>query len=504
MSDDEDELRVCHNCVGEAYLSAAIAKSGVVALCDYCDEDEEPTISINELANEIEGAFERHYERTSPDPDDFQSAMLRDKEVDYEWWREGEQVVWAIANAASVAKEIAQDVLDILEDRHSVADSDYVGEEQEFDSNSSYEEKGANDYAFRVEWDSVERSIKERTRFFNRDADTFFTRLFQNLDQLTTRQGKSVIVLAGPDQETKSFFRARVFHSGVDDEIVRALKRPDREIGPPPPHLARAGRMNAQGISVFYGASDLAAALAEIRPPVGSRVLVGRFELARPVRLLDVEALRSVFIEGSIFNPEYIGHLELAQFLGRLSERMTMPVMPDDEPKEYLITQMIADFVAQIGEPPIDGMLYRSAQTEGGHLNVVLFNHASCVAELDVPSNAEVDARTYEMDDEGGSINYSVIEWIPPAEEITAPEPRWPFSLDQLGPFNDDTVVSHHDGRPVTLRLDPKSLEVHHVSGVKIVTESFEVDRRRHQRQDVRKISQLPGVEKLDQDLGFY
>ena len=46
---------------------------------------------------------------------------------------------------------------------------------------------------------------------------------------------------------------------------------------------------------------------------------------------------------------------------------MTMPVMPDDEPKEYLITQMIADFVAQVGEPPIDGMLYRSVQCAGEH-----------------------------------------------------------------------------------------------------------------------------------------
>ena len=156
MSDDENDQRVCHNCVGEAYLSESIAKNGVIALCDYCNDDEEPTITISELADEIEGAFDRHYERTSPDPDDFQSAMLRDKEIDYEWWREGEQVLWAIANAASVAEEVAQDVLDILEERHAVAASDYVGEEQEFDSDSYYEEKGANDYNFRMEWDAVE------------------------------------------------------------------------------------------------------------------------------------------------------------------------------------------------------------------------------------------------------------------------------------------------------------------------------------------------------------
>lgn len=503
MSDDDDQKRVCHNCVGETYLSELIAKNGVIAHCDYCDEDEEPTFTITNLADEVEGAFERHYERTSPEPDDFQSAMLRDKEIDYEWWREGEEVVWAIANAASIAEEIAEDVLEILEERHAAAASDYVGDEQEFDSDSYYEEKGANDYSFRMEWDAVERSIKERTRFFNRDADAFFTRLFGSLDQFANRQGQSVVVSAGPEHGIKSFYRARAFHSGVDDEIVPALKRPDREIGPPPPRFARAGRMNAQGISVFYGAIDLDTALAEIRPPVGSRVLVGRFDLARPVRLLDVEALRSVFINGSIFDPNYIGHLELAQFLGRLSARMTMPVMPDDEPKEYLITQMIADFVAQVGEPPIDGMLYRSVQRAGEHQNVVLFNHASRVNQWVIGPETEVDARTYEMDEDGGSINYSVIEWLPPVKEETPSEPGWPFGLDHIASFDEHTVTVHDDGRVVTLQLDPKSLQVHHVSGVTIATEAYDVDRHQYQRHTLPKFAGPLSIEGLDGDLGF-
>lgn len=272
---------------------------------------------------------------------------------------------------------------------------------------------------------------------------------------------------------------------------------------PPPPRFARAGRMNAQGISVFYGASDLETALAEIRPPVGSRVLLGRFDLVRAARLLDVEALRSVFIEGSIFDPDYIGHLELAQFLGRLSERMTMPVMPDDEPKEYLITQMIADFFAQVGEPPIDGMLYRSVQSAGEHQNVVMFNHASRVVEWEVPPSAEVDARTYEMDEDGGSIDYSVIEWLPPDEKPKPAEPNWPFGLDQFEPFDDDAVVSHYDGRAATLQLDPKSLQVHHVSGVTIATDSYDVDRHRYQRHAFPKIAGSLSIEGLDEDLGF-
>lgn len=39
--------------------------------------------------------------------------------------------------------------------------------------------------------------------------------------------------------------------------------------------------MNARGVSVFYGANDPTAAIAEVRPPVGSQVAVAQFEIIR-------------------------------------------------------------------------------------------------------------------------------------------------------------------------------------------------------------------------------
>ncbi|MGA8183908.1 MAG: RES domain-containing protein, partial [Terriglobia bacterium] len=87
-----------------------------------------------------------------------------------------------------------------------------------------------------------------------------------------------------------------------------------------------------------YGATDPELAVGEVRPIVGSKVLVVRFELLRPARLLDVAALRSVYVEGSIFDPKYLQSLERAQFLGRLSDRFALPVMPNDEPLDYLAT----------------------------------------------------------------------------------------------------------------------------------------------------------------------
>ncbi|MDQ9154364.1 RES domain-containing protein [Klebsiella sp. 76637] len=35
-----------------------------------------------------------------------------------------------------------------------------------------------------------------------------------------------------------------------------ALRMPESSFGPPPPELTPSGRMNARGISVFYGATS--------------------------------------------------------------------------------------------------------------------------------------------------------------------------------------------------------------------------------------------------------
>ncbi len=270
--------------------------------------------------------------------------MLRDRESNYEFERHGEPVVWAIANAAEVDEAIATDVQQILEDRHADFEMAKVGEECEFANDSYYEERGADDIELRHEWRYFEHSLKTESRFFNKHAEGVLASLFEGLPEHETFEGKRVVTEVGPGQEITSVYRARVFQS--ESPLKEALERPDQGLGPPPEAVATGGRMNARGISVFYGALDVEVALAEIRPPVGSRVMLGKFELARPLKVLDVEALRSVLVKGSVFDGGHIHKLERAKFLGRLSDRITRPVMPNDEPSDYLVTQAIADYLA--------------------------------------------------------------------------------------------------------------------------------------------------------------
>jgi len=100
---------VCFACVGDSYLSNDIKKNGKSKLCSYCGKKRRG-ITIDDLADHVEGAFERHYMRTSPYPDDYEFMMMRDRESDYEFERHGEEVNWAIANAVEVDEAIATDV----------------------------------------------------------------------------------------------------------------------------------------------------------------------------------------------------------------------------------------------------------------------------------------------------------------------------------------------------------------------------------------------------------
>jgi hypothetical protein len=59
-------------------------------------------------------------------------------------------------------------------------------------------------------------------------------------------------------------------------------------MGLPPPSRRRAGRMNAAGIAVFYGATEKDSAVAEFRPAVDSLISVAAFRVHRPIHVLDL------------------------------------------------------------------------------------------------------------------------------------------------------------------------------------------------------------------------
>lgn len=482
MSDDVETLavkRVCAVCVREEFLREDIRKSGEVAICDYCGEEEEQTISAGELADRVEVAFENHFELTRSEPNSLEWAMMKDDEINYEWEQEGEPVLYAIANAAEIEEEVAQDVLEILQDRHYDRDLAEIGEIGPFDDEQHYEEKGPNDIELRQDWQQFEAHLKSEARFFSTYAQAILDKIFGDIANYKKRDGTSVVIDAGPDTPVGTLYRARVFQS--QDELTKALPRPDLNVGPPPFQHATAGRMNAHGISMFYGATSEGMALGEVRPPVGSEVYVTQFELIRPLKLLDVAALKSVFVSGSVFDPNHIGQLERAKFLQHVSDRITQPVMPDHQPFEYLITQVVADYLASKTDPNLDGLAYPSAQVQGEEFNVALFHKSSRVEAMAFPEGTELRADCWGSDEDGPYPEYTVVEETPSeveakrAEAAKAEEAERAMFGNYVGRY-DSTPL---DLRETTLRVVPGSETVHRVMSVQVVTDALKVRRYR-------------------------
>ncbi|MDD5585346.1 MAG: RES family NAD+ phosphorylase [Alphaproteobacteria bacterium] len=474
---DLDEIRnrsLCATCIGEQFLRTEIERNYETGKCFYCGKQGK-IISIEEMAHRIETAFDQHYYRTSSEPSSLEYTMIKEGMMD--WDRNGEPVIYAISSAAEIEEEPAKDIQQVLEDRHADFESATMGEECPFDSESHYEEKTPDDIEFRSDWAAFERDIKKETRYFNKAAEAILEKVFEELTDLQTRDGQKVIISAGLGAEISSFYRARIFQS--DEELEEAIKRPDIEIGPPPFKQAMAGRMNAYGISVFYGATTPEVALAEVRPPVGSRVIVGRFDLVRPIRLLNIDALRSVYVDGSIFDAGYIYRLERAKFLEYLSQKIVMPVMPNDEPIDYLVTQAIADYLAT---KELDGVIYPSAQASDGKKNVVLFHHAARVKQMDIPTGTKLSARLYDMTEDGPEIDYWVWEETPPLEPPTPKSPNDAFP-EPVFWGTPDSQARDNEAAP-TLCLDATSLKVHHISHVHVISTEYSVQRHRSEMRD--------------------
>ena len=479
-SEDIDERKrraICLDCVDEDFLQDEIQAKGKRRKCFYC-KGIRRALELEIIAEYVERAFSEHYERSPSEPDGFEYAMLKDKEIDYDWSREGEETIYAIMNAAQIPLGAAEDIQKLLEDKHSDFEAAAIGEEQEFDSDAYYAEKGSDDSDWQAQWRTFERTLRSNARFFNQAGAEYLASVFQDIETLKTRNGRRIVVDAGPGTPITGFYRARVFHT--PDKVEEALIDPAKNVGPPPSAYARAGRMNAHGISVFYGAEKPGVALAEIRPPVGSWAIVARFEIIRPIRLLDLTALVDIVTSGSVFDPEFKNVLGRAKFLRSLCQRLTVPVMPDDEPFEYLITQAVADFLATDSRIRIDGILFPSVQVAGSAGNVVLFHKSSSVQPIELPKGTKVTAHAGYTTEDGWEYDFNVWEEVPEPVPVEKKKPlpgfESLFDFPEFPPWSPRAKPERRD----TLKVDLEAVSVHEIRAVEFQTNDFPVARHRH------------------------
>ena len=481
---------VCHACIGDPFLAGEVKEQGVRRLCSFCGEIR-GAVELEVLAERIHKVLYEHFELTPSQPADGYEYFLASEG---KWERRGDPVEFVIAEMAGLSEEISDQVRDLLSGWHGGYRMIKQGGVDPYALDAFYEVREPNDLPLLDAWAAFRSEIRSHARFFSTYANEMLDDIFGDLTAHRTYNDRPVICQINPADEDSYVWRARATQSTKGLEAI--LKSPVQEIGPPPSRLATAGRMNALGISVFYGAMDPSTCVSEARAPVGSHIVVGRFELLRSVRLLDLDALAEVYVEGSYFDPGYSVSEGRAAFLRQLVIEISRPVMPQDEALEYLSTQAVAEYLANKVTPRLDGMIFGSAQTGGTSRNLVLFNHACGVEPYNLPrgTHSRVSMHRVFGDEEADQRRDIVVfETVPSDSQDKMPPTGASGTL--AGPvrvFNDASIrIGYNDEehcdppsyREPTLRLDLESVEVFYIKSVSYCSNRHTVIRRRETEQ---------------------
>lgn len=224
------------------------------------------------------------------------------------------------------------------------------------------------DQAMRLGWNEFCRKVKHEARFvfmsippepsYKPDSFTATEFLMKFVD-LISSTGVLLKMPAG-----RVFWRGRLIDTPRPPDYSAA------SLGSPPAETASANRMSPAGISMFYGSDDVETAVAEIGAHSTKRyAAVGAFETVRPLTLLNLAALPEV---PSIFETGPREKYYDLRFLHAFAEDLRKPVVLDGrEHIEYVPTQVVTEYLRWIPTEQIDGILFRSAQTDG--LSCVIF-----------------------------------------------------------------------------------------------------------------------------------
>ena len=446
LSKDAPAMKlVCLECLTDPYLRKQIPDKDP-GDCSYCGQ-ESPVIELEELVVHCKGAILSffqvveqsmgviHYGR---DPVGHSLATVLDR---------------ILRAPAAVIDDLAADLLDRWDEW---GDDDPYFMEQTLASSH-----------LESEWNQMERSLRDEARFVNPFAAQVLEKVFGSIEQFFAADATTAILTVGPGQPIHTFQRARVFSD--EEAMTKALLHPERHLGPPPAGIGAAGRMNAKGVSVFYGATSAETAIAEVRPSVGSIVVTAEFEVIRPLRLLNLEQLSLIQPNNglSYFEPMRLAEAERCAFFKALKDRLLMPVMPELVDQGYLITQAIADFLSMHHTLAVDGIFFPSVQTPqgvahtDGH-NVILFNKACAVLRSE-SKHAASSVSLWEREEDYTLYRPEI--WA--SKGASHPSRRW---------GDEREMEQMESSKKLSLELNRNQIRTHHVDGVKFSTKTESVE----------------------------
>lgn len=355
MAADEDgywpsDKSICPVHLNDSYLRALVERNFDEETCSYCGassegSDEPLAASLDVVLSAFISAASRFYERADGPIEFDGETMVKTRDAD--------------------------DVLDDLMPPGDVYVDEIRGDMAEAMRDTLWLPANwarlAPDAVLLYSWDAFQEVVKHQSRFFFSD----FVNPVDD-ERLSPRALFARIAESAARDEgmfyapCPTLYRARAFAEEPDVAEYGCAA----QLGAPPSTHAAANRMSPAGISMFYGATDPATAIAEVTAHSPHKhVLVGEFAGLRELRLLNLTRIPDV---PSPFDPAQSDRFFMTRFLQRFVADLIKPVELDGrEHIEYVPTQVFTEYIRQSFPARLDGMIFPSAQGAGD--NVVLF-----------------------------------------------------------------------------------------------------------------------------------
>lgn len=329
--------KCCKNCFGDSFLEQQIELiSQENGTCDFCNSAAVVLVEPSKLTDSFETLFSLYEESQAAAASSIESLLRTDWEL--------------FGSLESVKTEMLLSLI--------FNDIDLV--------QKSYAPVIQHDASAVQEWEAFREELKHQNRFFPKNIQT--------TEQLKELFGFLTAPLAAIPEKVS---RARI--------CEQAYIYPLEQMGKPPEALVGNGRANPVGIPCLYVASDTMTAIAEIRPNKGEIVCVAEYTVDRTALLADLRFPRKS-ISPFLLTEDQIKLLRrYMEYLCRLSEELTFPVLPKSAHLDYLPSQYLCEFIKHCG---FDGVIYRSAMSTG--TNYALFNDIKVTG---------IDVKPYRIDD---------------------------------------------------------------------------------------------------------
>lgn len=345
---------VCSACVDDEALRRFAFTHEPADACHFCGRADDPQTSVDDLFAYVYRSLLREYEDPST------SHLMFDKEEE-SWFGVIELDTSDVLHDAGAPLGDGSTLHELF---CTAVDHDWYVLESEV---------GTTDQRFVWSWQSFKERLRSGPRFlFDTDRAEYgefsVADIFGHFDTSAAQLQTELVKVAEPGL---ILLRARGHEA---DAFATAT-----ELGPPPADRVRSGRMNPEGVPVFYASEDRATAVAEIRPDPSAVVTVGEWTSTREIRYID---LAEPIALPSLFDSSFAHTRPFVRFCNAFASEISQPILEDGVPaNEYLPTQILTEHLRYkmptYAGPGVEAIRFPSSFTSEANW-VVFVDSAAC------------------------------------------------------------------------------------------------------------------------------